>query len=371
MNINKYFRQFDIFTRKEFYHIWRDKKTLMVLLLLPLIQLLIFGFALSSDLVDTPTAILDLSKDEVTRRLVRDIDCMPAFKVIGTLDNEDELEQLFRTGKLKIALIFEPNFAQRLERDKKVLLHMIVDASLSSDASTLEGYIQAILLRYNQQEGNLPSFIVPQIHMRYNPQLRSAFHFVPGVIGIVLMLVCSMMASLAIVKEKESGTMEVLLVSPVRPSVIILSKLIPYLLIAMLDVVIILLISIYILNVPVAGNIFLLFISATILAVASLALGMVVSVLTKNQKSAVIISIVGLMLPSITMSGFIFPLRNISVIMYIISYMIPVTSFINIARNIMIKGLGFLDILPELLLLILMAIVLIFIGIRCFKSRLS
>lgn len=193
----------------------------------------------------------------------------------------------------------------------------------------------------------------------------------PGVIGIVLMLVCSMMASLAIVKEKESGTMEVLLVSPVRPPVIVLAKLVPYLLVGMINIVVILLISVTVLKVPITGNIFLLFFIGIVFTLSSLALGIMVSVLTKTQRSAIIISIAGLMLPAITLSGFIFPLDSLSLGMKVIVHLMPVTLFISAARNIMIKGLGMDAVYPELFGLLAITIVLIVISIKCFKNRLS
>lgn len=372
MKMKKYFDQFLAFTLKEFYHILRDRKTLLILLVLPLTQLLIFGFALSSKLVDAPTVIWDMANDAVSRRITRDIEQVSTFKIIKHVQGKEEIEQLFCRGELKVALIFEPDFARKLRRDGKVKLQMIVDAALGTDATTLEGHVQSVLARYNRSlGGHIPLEITPEIHMRYNPQMKSSFHFVPGVIGVVLMLICSMMASLAIVKEKESGTMEVLLVSPVRPVVIILSKLVPYLLIAMFDVVIILLVSIFVLGVPVTGNIFLLFLMSTLLAFSSLALGIMVSVLTRTQRSAIIISIVGLMIPSIAMSGFIFPLRNVSIGLNIVSHVMPVTAFISAARGIMIKGTGIETVLPELVLLTCMAVVLVVISVKCFKNRLS
>lgn len=370
--VRRYIAQFLAFTQKEVFHILRDRKTLMVLLLLPLSQLLIFGFALSSKLLHTPTVIWDMANDDASRRIAQDLSHVETFRVIGYVNDKEEMEKLFRQGKIKMALVFKPNFERELKRTGRVKLQAIIDASLSSDATTLEGYLRSVVMRYNQQVGNLPLVdLAPEIKMRYNPQLKSSFHFVPGVIGVVLMLVCAMMASLAIVKEKESGTMEVLLVSPVRPSVIILSKLVPYLLIAMFDVVVILLVSIFVLGVPVTGNIFLLFLLASILALASLALGIMVSVLTRTQRSAIIFSIVGLMIPSIAMSGFIFPLREISLGMNIISHSMPVTSFITAARSVMIKGMGIETVYPELIFLTVMTLGLIVIGIKCFKNRLS
>ena len=267
MKIKTFIDQFFAFTRKEFYHILRDRKTLLVLVVLPISQLLIFGFALNSSLTEMPTAVLDMSNDAMSRQIVAEIDASSTFKVVEHVRSMDEVDELFKGGRLSQVFVFMPGFEKEIKRTGVGNMQVIMDASLQINASTLESYILATLLSYQQKINagrELPIQIIPEVKMRYNPRLNSAFHFVPGVIGIVLMLVCSMMASLAIVKEKESGTMEVLLVSPVRPPVIILAKLVPYLLVGMINIVVILLISVTILKVPVTGNIFLLFFVGTI-----------------------------------------------------------------------------------------------------------
>lgn len=374
MKLKTFIDQFLAFTRKEFFHILRDRKTLLVLVVLPISQLLIFGFALNSSLTEMPTAVLDMSNDRMSRQIVSEIDASSTFKIVEYVSSMQEVDELFKSGKLSLVLVFMPGFEREIKRTGKGNMQVIMDASLQINASTLESYILATLLTYQQKINagrELPIQIIPEVKMRYNPRLNSAFHFVPGVIGIVLMLVCSMMASLAIVKEKESGTMEVLLVSPLRPPVIILAKLMPYLLIGMINIVVILLISVFVLKVPVAGNIFLLFFVGTIFTLSSLALGIMVSVLTKTQRSAIIISIAGLMLPAITLSGFIFPLDSLSMGMKVIVHAMPVTLFISSARNIMIKGLGMEAVYPELCGLVVITVVLIAISIKCFKNRLS
>lgn len=374
MKLKTFIDQFLAFTRKEFFHILRDRKTLLVLVVLPISQLLIFGFALNSSLTEMPTAVLDMSNDRMSRQIVSEIDASSTFKIVEYVSSMQEVDELFKSGKLSLVLVFMPGFEREIKRTGKGNMQVIMDASLQINASTLESYILATLLTYQQKINagrELPIQIIPEVKMRYNPRLNSAFHFVPGVIGIVLMLVCSMMASLAIVKEKESGTMEVLLVSPVRPPVIILAKLMPYLLIGMINIVVILLISVFVLKVPVAGNIFLLFFVGTIFTLSSLALGIMVSVLTKTQRSAIIISIAGLMLPAITLSGFIFPLDSLSMGMKVIVHAMPVTLFISAARNIMIKGLGMEAVYPELCGLVVITVILIVISIKCFKNRLS
>lgn len=374
MKVKTFIDQFFAFTQKEFFHILRDRKTLLVLMVLPISQLLIFGFALNSSLTEMPTVILDMSNDALSRQIATEIDASSTFEVIGRVNTIEEVDELFMAGKLSQAFVFMPGFEKEVKRTGVGNMQIIMDASLQINASTLESYILATMLKFQQKMNSgreIPIQIIPEVKMRYNPRLSSAFHFVPGVIGIVLMLVCSMMASLAIVKEKESGTMEVLLVSPVRPPVIILAKLVPYLIVGMINIVVILLISVFVLKVPVAGNIFLLFFVGTIFTLSSLALGIMVSVLTKTQRSAIIVSIAGLMLPAIVLSGFIFPLDTLSTGMKVLVHFMPVTLFISAARNIMIKGLGMDAVYMELFGLVAITVVLIFISIKCFKNRLS
>lgn len=372
--MNTFVNQFIAFTQKEFFHMLRDRKTLLVLIVLPLTQLLIFGFALNNNMSEMPTAVLDLSNDALSRRLIADIDASPTFEVIGRAQSKDEVDELFKRGELSQAFVFMPGFEESIKRTGSGNVQVIMDASLGINSTTLESHIMVILLKFQQKLNSgrtIPMQIIPEVRMRYNPQLSSAFHFVPGVIGVVLMLVCSMMASLAIVKEKETGTMEVLLVSPVRPPVIILSKLVPYLAVGMINIVIILLVSVFVLKVPVAGNVFLLFFVGTMFTLSSLALGIMVSVFTGTQRTAVIVSIAGLMLPAIALSGFIFPLDVLPEAVQMLVRLLPVTLFISAARSVMIKGLGMEAVYPEVITMVVITVILIVISVKCFKDRLS
>lgn len=366
--------QFLAFSRKEFYHILRDRKTLLILLALPLVQLLIFGFALNSDMVETPTAVMDMSGDAVSRRIIRDFDASKSFHVTRQVYSREEIDRAFRKGDIKVALVFKPDFEKELKSTGQAKMQLILDASFLTDASTLTNYAQAILMEYQRElveQVDVPFVIVPDVKMMYNPQLKSAYTFVPGVIGIVLMLVCALMASVSLVREKESGTMEVLLVSPVRPSVIIISKVIPYLVVGMVDTILILLVAVFVLEVPIAGNVSLLFGMASLFTLASLALGVLVSSLTNTQKSAVIVAIAGLMLPSILLSGFIFPTDGMSEGMQAVTKIIPATWFIAAAKSIMIKGLGFGAVYGDMFVLGGMTVLLLVVSVKSFKKRLQ
>lgn len=374
MKIKIFINQFLAFSQKEFYHILRDRKTLLILLVLPLVQLLIFGFALNSDIVETPTAVMDLSNDEVSNRIVRDFDGSRSFHVVRRVRERQEIDQEFRKGNIKMAIVFLPGFEKELKRTGCATMQLILEASFLTDASTLVNYAEAILMKYQRelvQTSDIPFVIIPEVKMMYNPQQKSAYTFVPGVIGIVLMLVCALMASVSLVREKESGTMEVLLVSPVRPTVIIISKVVPYLLVGMIDTVLILLMAVFVLNVLIAGNVTLLFGMACVFTLASLALGILVSALTATQKNAVIVSIAGLMLPAILLSGFLFPPDGMSEGMQWVTRMIPATWFIASAKSIMIKGLGIESVYREMIVLGGMTLFLLVISVKSFKKRLQ
>lgn len=374
MKIRVWTRQFLAFSQKEFYHILRDRKTLLILVVLPLVQLLIFGFALNSDLTDTPTVVLDFAGDAASRRIAQDFDAGKAFQVVGQVDSREAMDAAFRAGEVKAALVFPPDFEEGLKRTGKAGVQLILDASFLSDATMMENYARGILLKYQREllgDTRIPGMILPEVRMMYNPQQKSAYTFVPGVIGIVLMLVCALMASLSLVREKESGTMEVLLVSPVRPFIIIISKVVPYLAVGMVNVVMIILVSVFVLQVPVAGNVLLLFGLANLFTLSSLALGILVSALTATQKNAVIVSIAGLMLPAILLSGFIFPLDGMSAAMRGVTKIIPATWFISAAKLIMIKGLGFGAVWGQMAVLAAMTAGLLIVSIKSFKERLS
>lgn len=367
-------RQFLAFSQKEFYHILRDRKTLLILVVLPLVQLLIFGFALNSDLMDTPTVVLDFARDATSRRIAQDFDAGKAFHVVGQVDSREEMDAAFRAGEVKVALVFPPDFEEGLKRTGKAGVQIILDASFLSDATMMENYARGILLKYQREllgDARIAGMILPEVRMMYNPWQKSAYTFVPGVIGIVLMLVCALMASLSLVREKESGTMEVLLVSPVRPFIIIISKVVPYLAVGMVNVVMIILVSVFVLQVPVAGNVLLLFGLANLFTLSSLALGILVSALTATQKNAVIVSIAGLMLPAILLSGFIFPLDGMSAAMQGVTKIIPATWFISAAKLIMIKGLGFGAVWGQMAVLAAITAGLLIVSIKSFKERLS
>lgn len=365
-------KQFISFIQKEFYHITRDPLTLFIMLFLPIILLIILGYAVSTEFKNTSFVVLDNSKTTTSRALIDKINGNAYFSLEAYLSNEEDLESAFRKGKCKAALIIPPQFASDVIHEGKADIQLVVDASDPNEASVIANYFQMIVLQY-QQESNvqiISQFINQEVKMLYNPQMKSAYNFVPGLIGLIMMLICAMMTSISVVREKETGTMEILLVSPLKPTTIILSKAIPYLLISILDVISILFISYFILDVPIVGSLALIMTLSFVFTFSALALGLLISSIAETQQAAMVMSAVGLMVPSMLLSGLIFPLENMPTILQIVSCIIPARWFTEALRDVMIKGGDFMTIWKEFVILLGMTIILLFISVKKFKNRL-
>ncbi|MFZ4056880.1 MAG: ABC transporter permease [Ferruginibacter sp.] len=367
-------RQFYSFVRKEFYHIWRDKRTLLILFGMPLAQIIIFGFALTNEVKNTKIAVFDQSRDEVTTSIIARIDASAYFQVAKEVHQYNEAEQLFKEGKIKMIIVFPTNFGKDLTHLNKAGIQFITDATDPNVATTINNYASAVILDYQAEVNRLqkmPYQINTEVRMLYNPELKGAYTFVPGVMAMILMLVCSMMTSIAIVKERETGTMEIILVSPLNPIGVILAKVVPYLILSMINVISILLLSVYVLDVPVRGNIALLLTEAFLFTITCLALGLLISSVAKTQQVAMLISLMGLFLPTIMFSGFMFPIENMPKPMQVITNAVPAKWFYIIIRSVMIKGLGFASIWKETLILMGMTVFFLLVSIKKFKIRLA
>lgn len=366
-------KQFLVFVKKECLHIWRDKRTLFILFGMPIVQIIIFGFALSNEVKNSTIAILDPSKDEASIALTHKIEASKYFDIEKNLNTYQDIEKAFKEGKIKMAIVFPENFRENLLHTNSSQIQFISDASDPNTGTTLINYANAILGDYqNDLIGkDLPYTIKTEVRMLYNPQLKAAFNFVPGVMAMVLMLVCTMMTSISIVKEKEMGTMEIILVSPLRPILMIVAKAIPYLFLSLINISTILLLSVFVLEVPIEGSLLLLMAESTLFIITSLALGLLISSGAANQQTAMFISLVGLFMPTLVFSGFMFPIDNMPIPLQVISNIIPAKWFFYIVKSVMIKGLGFKAIWKETLILTGMTIFLLVISIKKFKIRLA
>src|SRR3954447_23254330 len=253
--------QFLSFVKKEFYHIFRDRKTLFILLGMPIAQIIIFGFALSNEVKNAKFAVLDQSNDVATKEIIAELDASSYFDLSGAIESNKKIEPLFRRGEVKLVIVFPPSFHDDLSHFNTAQVQLVADASDPNTATTLTGYATTIIKDYQLRlvsGRKMPHSINTIVRMLYNPQLKGAYTFVPGVMAMVLMLVCTMMTAITIVREKETGTMEVILVSPIQPLKIITAKALPYLLLSVINITSILLLSVFVLDVPIKGSLLLL-----------------------------------------------------------------------------------------------------------------
>lgn len=367
-------RQFTAFVKKEFYHILRDRRTLLFMFGLPVVQILLFGFALSNEIKNAGIAILDHSKDDATQLLIDRMDASRYFTIVRNLHSDAEIEDVFRKGQAKMVVVFPPNFQDELLHTNSAQVQLVTDATDTNTATTIATYASAIIRDYQDElleNQKLPYTIKVETRMLYNPQLKSSFNFVPGVMAMVLMLLSALMTSVAIVREKEMGTMEILLVSPMKPLLVVLTKAIPYLVLSFVNVIIILLLSVFVLGMPINGSLTLLLLECLLFILTSLSLGLLISSATNSQQVAMFISLVGLMMPTIIFSGFMFPIENMPIPLQIISNVIPAKWFYIIVKSVMIKGLGLFAIWKETLILAGMTVFLMGISVARFKVRLE
>jgi ABC-2 type transport system permease protein len=356
------------FIIKEFQHIIRDKRTLIILFGMPLAQLLIFGYAVRNELTLTGISILDQSKDAQTQLITDKLTASGYFEITSLLEDESQIEDVFRSGEARMVLIYGPDYARNLQRNGVGSVQIITDASTPNMAQLVQSYTAAII---SETSTSRPNGIIPEVRMLYNPELRSANLFVPGLIAIILMLVSALMTSIAITREKELGTMEVLLASPLHPLVIILGKVLPYLLLSILNVITVLFIAQVVFDVPFVGNYIHFFIQAMLFTITALSLGILISTITNSQQVAMMIALAGLLLPTILLSGFIFAVENMPMVLQVISNIIPARWFLVIIKGIMLKGSGIELLWKETLILVGMMMFLIFISVRKFKIRLE
>ena len=361
-------KQFWAFIKIEFFHIFRDRRTMLILLGMPVLQIILFGFAITTELNHSRVAVLDPSKDAVTTRITERIDENRYFSVVKELSSASDIETVFRHDEADIVVAFTPDFDANLSTGEAGI-QLVVDATDPNTGNMMAGYVQGIVGQA-LQSGTQSSPIV-QTHLLFNPQMKSAYNFVPGVMGLILMLICAMMTSISIVREKETGTMEVLLASPIRPIFIILAKAVPYLVLSCVNLATILLLSVYVLHVPVEGSLWTLsFLSLLLIAVA-LSLGLLISCVVQNQVAAMIVSGMGLMMPVMLLSGMIFPIESMPAVLQWISNIIPARWYIQAVKKVMIEGLGMAAVWHEALILSGMAALLIGLSLKKFKERLE
>ncbi len=365
--------QFFSFLKKEFHHILRDKRTMIILLVMPIVQIVLFGFAISTEIRNIDIAVFDQSKDETSRKLITKIADNPYFSLVKIINNAAEVEKTFQNNSCKLILIIPPKFEQTLFSEYHAGLQILADAVDPNESGTMNMYLSNVIMEFQQQLSTTETPIMIDVNTRmlYNPELKSAYDFVPGVMALIMIIVCAMMTSISIVKEKEMGTMEVLLASPIQPIIVILAKLTPYFVLSFLNIATILFLAKFLLGLPILVNSLpLIFLISMLYIVVSLALGLFISTVTESQQVAMLMSLLGLMLPNLLLSGMIFPRENMPSILQLLSNIPPATWYIMALKTVMIKNLSFIHILQPFFILLGMAILLITVSLRKFKIRL-
>jgi drug efflux transport system permease protein len=365
---------FFAFIRKEFWHVLRDARSLVILIGMPVVMMLIFGFALSTEVKNASVAILDNAGDDLSAQLIQRLSESKYLNITHRLKQFDDLETLFRENKVRLGILIPAGFQDDLIGEGEANVQIIGNAVDPNTTNTSIQYASAIIADFQKSlwgEKKLPYQITTVTRMLYNPQLKSAFSFVPGVMTMILMLLGAMMTSVSIVREKELGTMEVLLVSPMRPVLVILSKAVPYLVLCFVDVLIILLLSYTVLGMPLRGNLLLLLAICILFIFTTLSLGLLISTLVESQQVAMFLSLVGFLMPAIVFSGFMFPIENMPLLLQAISHIVPTRWFYEMLKEIMVKGLGGHFILKQVAILTGMTVVFLVMAFRKFKVRLE
>ncbi len=366
-------KQFLAFVGKEVRHILRDRRTIMILMAMPVIQIVLFGFALSNEVKDVRLAVVNHSGSYESQTIINTIEQSEYFEVVTTAGTVQEVDLLLKSAEIDAALVFPSDFGTTLTKDGSSNIQVIADATDPNTSSMYVSYISGIVSQYSMgiKSQQMPSnSIITNLRLLYNPTMEASYNFVPGVLGLILTMICAMMTSISIVRERERGTMEVLLVSPIRPLNIIIAKSVPYFTMSCVILVMVLLLSRFVLGVPIMGSLALLVLMSLIFIFAALGIGLLISSIVDNQTTAMLASGMLLMMPTMSLTGVMFPFENLPLPLQIVGSALPAKWYISATRKIMIQGLPFEYLYKEFFVLLSMAVVLITISFKKFKTRL-
>lgn len=360
---------FGSFVKKESLHILRDKRTMLVVMLIPVLLMLLFGFAISTEVNNINVAVVASNRTDGVKDAVEQISQNEYFTFCGYI-SPDQIDSKLRSSEVGAVVVFAADYDRRVEQastgiPSKPLIQLIVDASNVNTAGSATAYLQNILLKSDAQQAMF------ETRMLFNPQLKSAYNFVPGIMGLIFILVCAMMTSVSIVREKEMGTMEVLLVSPVRPVKIIFAKMIPYFAISCIVLALILLLAYYLLDVPMSSVVGDIIAISLLYLILSLSLGLFVSTVAESQVAALLISAVVMMMPILMLSGLLFPIENLPKFFQVLSNIIPARWYIDATRKMMIQGVPLVAVWKNCAILLGMTIVLIIVSLKKFNDKLE
>lgn len=368
--------------KKEFLQFKRDPKMFALILVAPVLQLVLLGYAANLDVEVIHTAVYDLDKSAASRELIDNLQGNGYFAIDYYAGSYGEVTKLIDKGKVIIAVVIPHDFEKMLGRKEPVKVQAIFDASDGNSSSIAGGYLQGVMSSYaanlSAERMNLSGMklipvgnITAETRVWYNPDLKTRNFMVPGIVALLLMIITLILTSLAVVKEKEIGTLEQLIVSPLKSWQIILGKLIPFALLGFVSVIVVITAMRIIFGINVRGSVFFLFGASTIFVLSSLGMGLFISTITKTQQQAMMIAMFALMMPMMYLSGFAFPVENMPVWIQAISYAIPLKYFIIIIRGVILKGIGFAELWPEALIMLLMGIAILFLSAIRFQKKLE
>ena len=374
-------KQFISFVIKEARHILRDKRTMLILFGMPVVLMLLFGFAITTDVKNVRTVVVTASMDHLTHQAVERLSASEYFNIVATVGTPREAEQMIRHQKADLAIVFGNNFASALNSltaggkvRKGGGVQMMVDGADPNMAQQWTVYAQSILSQSvggNHQAMSSPFANILGVRLLYNPQMRSAYNFVPAIMGMLLMLICAMMTSISIVREKERGTMEVLLVSPVKPLMVIVAKAVPYLILAICILVTILLMARFVLDVPLQGSLVWILLVSMIYILLALSLGLLISNIAQTQLVALLLSAMVLLMPVVMLSGMLFPVESMPVVLQWVSALVPPRYYIEAMRKLMIMGVGIGEVAKEVTVLVAMTVFFLAVSLAKFNKRLE
>lgn len=370
------------FIKKEFLQFKRDPKMFGIILIAPVLQLIFLGYAANLDIDNIKMIVLDNDKTTTSRQLIERFTSSKYFNLVEYADDYENITHSLDNGKSIVAIVIPNDFEKKINRKETVKVQAIFDGSDGNTASISAGYIQFIIMRYSQNiitdfmqrsgrlikpTGNLSA----ETRIWYNPTLKTRNYMVPGIVGLLLSIITLLLTSLAVVKEKEIGTMEQLVVTPLRSYQLIIGKLVPFIILGFISVIIVLTAMRFIFNIQVKGSISFLFFSSFLYILSTLGLGLFVSTISKTQQQAMMIAIFAVMMPMVFLSGFAFPVENMPKIIQVISYAIPLKYFNTIIRGIILKGLGFADLWIEAMVLFVMGLVILFLSSLRFHKNMD
>lgn len=358
--------------KKEFIHIFRDKITLFLVLAIPIVLVLLFGFTISTDINHAKIAILDLSNDSQSNELIEKIEASGYFEIVSTPKSETEIDNDFKNKNIKLALIIPPNFEKVLAKEKFITIQIISDVSDLNVASILNNYIKAILHDFTLDYNVGSPMKVPieiSTRMMYNPEANSVYMFVPGIITLIMIIVTALLSSITLSREAETGTMRMLLIAPVKKIYVVIGKVIPYMILSFISTIAIIIISVVVFKMPIEGSFWLLLLLCIIFMLTSASFGMMISSLVKTQLDAMMITMMGLFLPTALLSGFLFPIDNMPYFFQLLANIFPAKWFIIAIKDVMIKGSGIVDIWLYLVILLGMAALLITFSLSRIDKR--